>query len=102
VLRPGAGALLLVVPTGPLRQFPHGHPLQPVGAGKYPGKGHATAGQGSLAGQVPKQVQGKWHLPALTGGRDLQLGGVSMYAPPPKHTGPVVLTAISRLRRPTR
>ena len=28
--------------------------LPPVGAGKYPGKGHATGGQASLAGQVPQ------------------------------------------------
>ena len=44
--------------------------LPPVGPGKYPGKGHATTGQALLAGQVPRQVPGKWHLPALTGGRD--------------------------------
>ena len=43
--------------------------LPPVGAGKYPGKGHATAGQASLARQVRRQVPGKWQLLALTGGR---------------------------------
>ena len=43
--------------------------LPPVGAGKYPGKGQATARQASFALQVPRQVPGKWHLLALTGGR---------------------------------
>jgi len=31
-----------------------GHPLPPEGAGKYPGFSHATTGQASLAGQVPR------------------------------------------------
>jgi len=44
------------------------HSLPPMGAGKYPGKGHATTGQAALAGQVPRQVPGKY--PALAGCRD--------------------------------
>jgi len=31
-----------------------GHTLPPVGGGKYPSKGHAIAGQASLAGQAPQ------------------------------------------------
>ena len=44
-------------------------PLPPVGARKYPGKGQATARHAKFARQVRRQVPGKWHLPALNGGR---------------------------------
>jgi len=43
--------------------------LPPVGAGKYPGKGHATAGQASLAEQVPQASTWQVALAPLTGGR---------------------------------
>ena len=60
----------LQVPSGGHSQGGKLKALPPVGAGKYPGKGQATAGQASFARQVPRQVPGKRHLPSLAGGRE--------------------------------